>query len=283
MSFSSNIKEEFNKVIPNNKELLKYEILGYLLSGNTKENKNEFIYSTENEFNIERFYKILFRLNINYEPNKESKNYEAVIEKSNISDEIFSLENIEKEEFAKALVRGAFLGGGSVNNPESKYHLEIGFNEDKKASFISNVCLNFGITLKKLEKKNKIILYIKEGEEISNFLAFIGANQAVLKFEEIRVVREIKNNVNRKVNCESANLNKTINAALEIIDDIKLIKKKKKFGELDKSLQELANLREENPEMPLKELGNSLSEKVGKSGVKYRLDKIHQFAEELKM
>ena len=282
MSFSSKIKEEFNKNISNNKEFLKYEVFGYILSGNTNYADEYFIFTTENEYNIERFYKILYRLGINYEPNKEGKNYEAIINKDEILDEILNLQEFEKEDFAKSILRGSFLGAGSITNPENKYHLEINFNDEKKLNIIKNICDKFTLKIKLLEKKNKYILYIKEGEEISNFLAFIGANNAVLKFEEIRVVREMKNDINRKVNCETANLNKTINAAISIIEDINLIKKKKKFEELDFDIKELANLRIENPEISLKELGNLLTNKIGKSGVKYRLDKIHKIAEELK-
>ena len=278
MSFSAKIKEELNKNISNNKEILKYEILGYLLSGNTKELENEFIFGTENEFNIERLYKILFRLNISYDPNRDGKKYEAIIKKDIEIEEILKLEIIKKDDIIKALIRGVFLGCGSVNNPESKYHLEMNFNDNQKASFVKYACEMFDLKTKILDTK----LYLKEGEEISNFLAFIGANNSVLKFEEIRVLREMKNNINRKVNCETANLNKTINAAVNIIEDINYIKLKGKFDELDEQLKEIANLRIENPEIALKDLGNLLSNKLGKSGVKYRLDKLHKIAEELK-
>ena len=278
MSFSAKIKEELNKNISNNKEILKYEILGYLLSGNTKELENEFIFGTENEFNIERLYKILFRLNISYDPNRDGKKYEAIIKKDIEIEEILKLEIIKKDDIIKALIRGVFLGCGSVNNPESKYHLEMNFNDNQKASFVKYACEMFDLKAKILDTK----LYLKEGEEISNFLAFIGANNSVLKFEEIRVLRELKNNINRKVNCETANLNKTINAAVNIIEDINYIKSKGKFDELDEQLKEIANLRIENPEIALKDLGNLLPNKLGKSGVKYRLDKLHKIAEELK-
>lgn len=282
MSFSSNIKQDFCKNIPNNIEILKYEVLGYLLSGNTREFEDKFIFVTENEFNVERFYKILFRLNIMYEPNKDGKNYEAIIDKNYCLNNIFLLTEFEKEDFAKAIIRGCFLGSGSITNPEYKYHLEINFNDEKKAKFIISICNQFDLNVKLLNKNNKYLLYIKEGEEISNLLAFIGANNSVLKFEEIRVVREMKNNINRKVNCETANLNKTIDAAVNVIEDINYIKAKNKFDELGEQQKELCNLRIENPEMSLKDLGNLLKDKVGKSGVKYRLDKIHKIAEELR-
>ena len=126
------------------------------------------------------------------------------------------------------------------------------------------------------------MLYLKDGEEISNFLALIGANSSVLKFEEIRVIKETRNDINRKVNCETANLNKVINASIKQIEDIKLIKKKRKFASLPESLQEIANIRLENPDMPLSELGGLLKEPIGKSGVNHRLKRISEIAEELK-
>jgi DNA-binding protein WhiA len=281
LSFSTQIKEEFSKSLPGNKEILKNELLGYFLSSNTIEEDEKLIFVTENEFNIERFYRILYKLGIDYEPNKDGKKYEAIIEKQNVL-EILNLEIYSKEESVKAIARGCFLGSGYVNNPENQYHLEINFTSEEKAKFLVNICKQFNLNLKILTNENKTMIYIKEGDEIANFLAFIGANSAVLKFQEIRVIREIKNNINRKVNCETANLNKTINAAVNITKDIELIKKHKKFDSLDEDTKELLNLRIENPEMTLKDLGGLLTNKLGKSGVKYRLDKIHKMAEELR-
>ena len=130
-----------------------------------------------------------------------------------------------------------------------------------------------GVNVKEIELKNKYSIYIKEGEEISKILAVIGANKAVLKFEDIRVKREMRGKVNRLVNCETANLNKTINASIEQIAAIKKLKKEGKFNKLNDNLKEIANLRIENPDMSLIELGKLLKEPVGKSGVNYRLKK----------
>ena len=135
-----------------------------------------------------------------------------------------------------------------------------------------------GVNVKEIELKNKYSIYIKEGEEISKILAVIGANKAVLKFEDIRVKREMRRKVNRLVNCETANLNKTINASIEQIAAIKKLKKEGKFNKLNDNLKEIANLRIENPDMSLIELGKLLKEPVGKSGVNYRLKKIIEIA-----
>ena len=141
---------------------------------------------------------------------------------------------------------------------------------------------DYEIYLKLLDSKKSYCLYIKDGEEISKFLAFIGANSSVLKFEEIRVVRQMNNKVNRLVNCETANMNKTMNAAVEQIEAIEFLKKKKQYEKLEESLKEIAEVRIEHPNCPLSEIGKYLKEPIGKSGVNYRLKKIIKIAEELK-
>ena len=134
--------------------------------------------------------------------------------------------------------------------------------------------------MKKLSMPNKYSLYIKEAEEISRFLALIGANRAVLNFEDIRIQKEMRGKVNRLVNCETANLNKTINASIEQISAIKKLQTSGKFNKLDDKLKEIAILRIENPDISLVELGKLLKEPVGKSGVNYRLKKIMEIANE---
>ena len=283
MSFSADIKEELSKINNlNDKEALKAEFLGYLLTWkiNRKDGNIEFL--TENAFNVERFYKILFNLGLNYEPETYGKYFKTTIFQNEITNEVLGMDLNAKTETLRTIVKGAFLSTGSVNNPENKYHLEINFEEKKNAEYILNICKTNGVNLKLLESKNKYILYIKEGEEISKFLALIGANKAVMKFEDIRAEREIKNNVNRKVNCETANLNKTINAAVNQVNDIKLIQRLKKFDELSEELKSIALLRLEYPDLSLKELGEQLEPPLGKSGANHRMKKIHEFAEELK-
>ena len=181
-----------------------------------------------------------------------------------------------------AIVKGAFLGAGSVNDPNKQYHLEITFGENNNAEYILNLCKQFGVFLKIMETKDRVVLYIKEAEEISKFLALIGSNKGVLAFEDIRITKEIKNNVNRLVNCETANLNRVVNAAVDQINDIKLLKKLNKFEELPDYLKRVAHLRLENPDASLKTLGEMLEKPLGKSGVNHRLQKIHEIAEELR-
>ena len=289
LSFSSDIKQELNKnsnLV--NKEIVKQELLGYLLSGNTSIGKdNKIKFSTESDYNINRFSKLLTNLNINHQIDITGKTFFITIKKKEIEwlpiieNKIVLTNQIgKKEEEKKAFIRGLFMGAGSVNNPENKYHLEIIVANEENLWMVKELLENLGIHIKILQTKQKNSLYLKEGEEISRFLALIGANKAVMQFEDIRVQREMRGKVNRLVNCESANLNKTINASIEQIAAIRKLKQDGKFNKLDENLKEIANLRLENPDMPLSELGKLLKNPIGKSGVNYRLKKIIEIANE---
>lgn len=287
MSFSSDLKEELSAINNfKNKDIIIAEFLGYILSSNTNFSSlgnDELIeYITENEFNIERFYKILFALELEYEPEIRGKVFVAKIKKDEKLNEYLKIKVDVKEDEEKAILRGAFLGSGSINNPEKQYHLEISFSDKKAFDYINNICRKYYIRVKEIQVSDRWVLYIKESEEISKFLAFMGANKAVLLFEDVRIIREVKNNVNRKVNCETANLNKTVTASVSQVDDIKLIIKLKKFEELPDTLKEIAELRLENPDLSLQELAELSENRISKSGVNHRLKKIHEIAEELR-
>ena len=184
----------------------------------------------------------------------------------------------QDEQLARLLIRESFIKKGFINDPNKEYHLEILFKSKKKADELKEIIANFGIDIKLTKKGTDHMLYLKEGEEISSFLALMGAAKAVLKFEEIRVIKDTRNNINRLVNCETANLNKTINAAVKQIEDIKKLKKNKKFESLPENLKEVAKLRLENPDSTYEELGKMLSKPIGKSGVSHRLEKISKLA-----
>ena len=172
------------------------------------------------------------------------------------------------------------MGAGSCTSPEKNYHLEVIFGNEENANYIINLAKSYDIDFKIIKYKDKFMIYIKEAEQISLFLACIGANKAVLKLEDVRIFKEMKNNINRVVNCETANLSKTVNASVNQIEDIKFLKKIKKFEELSPEVKEIAYLRLEHPESSLKELGEMLTEPIGKSGVNHRLKKIKELAEE---
>ncbi len=282
MSFSKDLKEEISK-IENlaNKEAVKYELKGYLMSSNITQDNGKIKFCTENEYNINRFSKLLSNANINrYGIELQGKKYIITVNSKEL-DLIKELDIGElSQDKIRYIIRGAYLGGGSINDPEKKYHLELGVKSKEDANLLSNMLKTYGIKSNILKTENEYSIYLKDGEEIAKFLALIGACKSVIKFEEIRVQREMNNKINRLVNCESANLNKTINASISQIEAIRKLKENGKFEKMSDTLKEIAELRLNNPNSSLIELGKMLKEPVGKSGVNYRLKKIMEMANE---
>lgn len=318
MSFSSDLKEELSKISNlNKKDEVKYELIGYLISKNASVVKNNVRYATESEYNINRFSKLLRNLDIDNNIEFDGKSFIITFKVKNLVEEVEVVENqleiksnvdfedikkfssgqsekliqngkdiknnkltvIENDNCKRAIVRGAFLGAGSINNPSRTYHLEINLSTKDNMEFLDEILKQCNIRCKKLENNNSI--YLKDGEEISAIIALFGASSSVLKFEDIRVQKEMNGKVNRIVNCQTANLNKTLNASVEQIDAIRRLQQSNKFNNLDDNLKEIALLRLEYPDMPLVELGKKLKEPLGKSGVNYRLKRIIKIAEDL--
>lgn len=190
---------------------------------------------------------------------------------------------LEDEQHMRSYLRGAFLATGSINSPEtSRYHLEIRSAYETHNDDIQKMMNHFDLNARTLARKHHYISYLKESEKISEFLAVIGASGAVLKFEDTRIVRDMRNSVNRLVNCESANLNKTVNAASKQLESIRIIDNYMGLDKLDSRLKEIAYLRLDNPEASLKELGEMVEgENMSKSGVNHRMRKLNNLAKKL--
>ncbi|MER2063522.1 MAG: DNA-binding protein WhiA [Alkalibacterium sp.] len=184
----------------------------------------------------------------------------------------------------KSYLRGAFLAGGSVNSPDtSRYHLEIHSSYEEHSNDICDMMQVFDLNARVHERRNGYIVYLKESEKIADFLALIGATGSMFRFEDVRIVRDMRNSVNRLVNCENANMNKTIDAASKQIENIRLIERTSGLDSLPEKLREIAIVRVDNPDVSLKELGEMLPNGgVSKSGVNHRLRKINKIAEEIK-
>ncbi|MFY4774953.1 DNA-binding protein WhiA [Metabacillus sp. RGM 3146] len=195
-----------------------------------------------------------------------------------------SPELVAKKCCKRSYMRGAFLAGGSVNNPEtSSYHLEIFSLYKEHNDSLCELMNTFRLNSKTLERKKGYITYLKEAEKIADFLSIIGAHSALLRFEDVRIVRDMRNSVNRLVNCETANLNKTIGAALRQVENIRFIDEKIGLDALPGKLSEIARLRVDYQEVTLKELGEMVSgSKISKSGINHRLRKLDQIAEQLR-
>lgn len=181
----------------------------------------------------------------------------------------------------RAFLRGAFLSSGSISNPQKSYHFEIVCGNEEKAGQIRKVMVSFEVDAKIVLRKKYHVVYVKESDGIADLLNIMEAHLSLMELENIRILRGISGSVNRKVNCETANLNKTVSAAVEQVRDIRLIEEKRGLDSLPDGLREMAYVRLEHPDMPLKELGGLLDPPVGKSGVNHRLRKLKAIAEEL--
>ncbi len=188
----------------------------------------------------------------------------------------------QKECCKRAFIRGAFLSSGSISDPNKGYHFEIVFQDEEKAKQIQTMIHSFHIDAKIVQRKKSFVVYVKEGAQIVDMLAIMGASVALMDLENIRILKEMRNSVNRKVNCETANINKTVSAAVKQIEDIRLIEERRGFDSLPENLSEIANLRLQYPDASLKELGMMLIPQVGKSGVNHRLRKLGAMADELR-
>ncbi|MBR6400794.1 MAG: DNA-binding protein WhiA [Firmicutes bacterium] len=182
----------------------------------------------------------------------------------------------------RAYIRGAFICSGSVSDPQKQYHLEFSNSDYDHARALKALISSFGIDAKIITRKNHYIVYIKDGEQIVDMLNVMSAHRALLEFENLRVVKDLRNNVNRIVNCETANLNKVVSTGVRQVEAIEYIKKTVGLSYLSPGLEEMARVRLDHPDVSLKELGEKLKPPVGKSGVNHRLKKICEIAENLK-
>lgn len=182
----------------------------------------------------------------------------------------------------RAFIRGAFLSAGSLSDPKKSYHFEIVCTCMAKASQLAQFMNSFGMDAKIVCRKKYFVVYLKEGSQIVDLLNVMEAHNALMDLENVRILKEMRNSVNRKVNCETANIHKTVSAAVRQIEDIEYLKNRSDFEELSDQLKEVAVLRLANPDATLKELGQMLSPPVGKSGINHRLRKLCNLAEELR-
>lgn len=182
----------------------------------------------------------------------------------------------------RAYLRGAFLGGGSVNNPQGTYHLEIITNSAVHAQSIADLMQHYKLPAKISRRKNWFVVYLKESEQIVNCLNIMGAHHALLDFENTRIMKDMRNQVNRLVNCETANLNKTVDAAVRQIEAINLIESQMGFNKLSPGLRQVAELRINYPSASLKELGEAATPAIGKSGISHRMRKLEAIADKLR-
>lgn len=208
-----------------------------------------------------------------------------LINENNEIGENFSITNnivIMKDCCKRAFIRGAFMAAGSISDPNKSYHFEIKCNSEKKAKQLIELLEKYNIDGKMVARKGGYVVYIKEGEGIVDVLNVMEAHVSLMEMENVRILKGMSNYYNRQVNCETANIKKTVATSVRQIDDIDFIIQNKGIDYLPEKLQDIAWVRKENPDASLQELGEMLDPPLGKSGVNHRLRKICQIAQELR-
>lgn len=202
-------------------------------------------------------------------------------------DPIVTQESVQRACCRKAYIRGAFLAGGSINDPQKNYHIEFLSEDSEHAKLLQQLLRSFEIESRVLErvrpsKRMVYVLYLKNGEQIIDVLSVMKAHISLMELENVRIVKDVRNKINRQVNCETANLNKTINASVKQINDIQYLMDHGAFSWLPPELIQMAQVRLDNEDSPLKDLGQLLNPPVSKSGVNHRLRKLSQLADDLR-
>lgn len=295
MSFSGDVKRELGKQISKSKHCQIAELAAMLeLTGQAQENPYALKIDSDNEVVLEKcaiLMKQLFSIDIAapiagesakriLETLKWYKQTEGVALPLNEQRTDGLL--VQKTCCKRAFIRGAFLAGGSMSDPNKSYHFEIVSKTMQQAEQLQQMMNTFDTDAKIVERKGHFVVYLKEGSQIVDMLNVMEAYVSLMNLENVRILKEMRNSVNRKVNCETANISKTVNAAVKQLEDIQLIQKHMGLDQLPVSLQEIARVRLEYPEAALKELGNYLTPPVGKSGVNHRLRKIAEIADDLR-
>ena len=313
MSFSSDTKKELTNDMPEKKCCMLAEIAGYMrvngsigLMGGGKVSA---VITSENPAVARHFKKMLkeyFNVKANLEISKNNtfkkgNSYRLSIDEGNLAEKILRETGIlavregsnvlrpdippdiiKKKCCKKAYLRGVFMGSGTISDPEKSYHLELVCNNEALANDLKKLVNSFGLNSKVVKRKNNYVVYMKEAEQIVDFLNIIGAYGPLLDIENVRVVKTMRNKANRIVNCESANVDKAIDAAARQIGNIKFIEETVGLSVLSEKLRKVAALRLENRELTLTELAELTDPPVSKSGINHRLSKINEFAEKLR-
>ena len=287
MSFSHEVKKELAEHIGSGRHCQMAELAAMLhFSGQygRDETGNFTIgFQTENETVIKKGFTLLektFTIDTDVVINEE-KMQELYQKFGNLSEPVDGL-LVKNSCCRRAFIRGAFLCVGSISAPEKGYHLEFVCATQQKAKQLQILIQSFDIEAKIILRKKYYVVYLKEGRAIVDLLNVMEAHVALMNLENLRILKEVRNSVNRRVNCEAANISKTVNAASRQIEDILLLKERYGFENLPKNLREMAMVRLEYPEAPLKELGELLEPPVGKSGVNHRLRKLSEIADTLR-
>ena len=280
MSFSSDVKEELSRQYGRSRHCQLAELAGMLeMSGRIQEGVP--VLDTDNPLLQEKYGVLMqkaFSVDVT-EPLTKTDS-ERILSALRLTEDSRRL-LVQQTCCKRAFLRGAFMASGSISDPNKSYHFEIVARTLQQAQLLKELMNSFEADAKIVERKNHYVAYVKEGSQIVDMLNVMEAYVSLMNLENVRILKEMRNTVNRKVNCETANINKTVSAAVKQIEDIRKIQSRMEFDELPESLREMAELRLQYPDATLKELGEYLDPPVGKSGVNHRLRKLSAIAEDL--
>ena len=288
MSFSAEVKEELSRQYSQTRHCQIAELAALLhfsgQYGQDKEGNLTIGLQTENEAVIRKCFTLLKKtFNIDTDTVLNGENKEKLIAKfGDLSAPVDSL-LLKNTCCRRAFLRGAFLCCGSISDPEKGYHLEFVCSEHGQAAQLLEVMKTFSIEGKTILRKKYNVVYLKEGAGIVDLLNVMEAHVSLMNLENLRILKEMRNSINRRVNCEAANISKTVQASARQIEDILFIKEHYGFSRLPDNLREMAEVRLEYPDAALKELGEHLNPAVGKSGVNHRLRKLSELAERIRL
>lgn len=303
MSFSGQIKEELAQVISSPRHCQLAELAALVQFCGHIEEDGSLLVQSENPLVIRKCFTLLkktFKIEAVAKSQMQTQNYRLfvtgedafrVLETLKICDTAGHLMMrhltdpvlIKNSCCKRAYLRGCYMAVGSMSDPYKSYHLELVCGLQAQAEQLLKILHDFSLDAKMIVRKKYYVVYMKEGENIADFLNITEAHKALMEFENTRIYKGMRNMVNRKVNCEAANITKTVNAATRQVEDIRLIREKMGLEGLPEPLRQMAYVRLENPQASLGELGKLLDPPVGKSGVNHRLRKLGELAKELKV
>jgi len=288
MSFSSEVKEELARHISPARHCQIAELAAILhFCGQYGQDENGLFtvgFQTENETLVRKGFTLLKKtFNIDIGVPLTNEGMQDLMQKVGRLEEPVSGLLIKNACCKRAFLRGAFLSVGSMSDPAKGYHLEFDCWDEAKAKELQQVIAGFDIESKIIRRKKYYVVYLKEGSGIVDLLNVCEAPISLMNLENLRILKEMRNTVNRRVNCETANIAKTVSAATRQVEDIEYLRVHYGFQNLPKSLREMAEVRAENPDAPLKELGEHFNPPIGKSGVNHRLRKLSELAEKTRM
>ncbi len=288
MSFSGEVKEELARHISPARHCQIAELAAIMnfcgQYGRDAAGNYTLGFQTENEEVVRKGFTLLEKTyNIKNGVSLSEQDMRGVLQKLGSLEEPVSRLIIKNFCCKRAFLRGAYLSVGSMSDPAKSYHLEFACTDERKAKQLQEVMRDFGIDSKIILRKKYYVVYLKEGSGIVDLLNVCEAPVSLMNMENLRILKEMRNSVNRRVNCETANIAKTVTAAARQVDDIEYLRVHYGFQNLPQALREMAEIRLENPDAPLKELGEYFSPPIGKSGVNHRLRKLGELAEKVRV